>query len=68
MSPVLKKVPARFYRSSNGRELVPEWLKALDKEDRRIIGQDIATVEYGWSVGMPVCGPLGPVYRKSTAH
>jgi len=59
MSPDLKKVPARFYRSPNGREPVREWLKELDSEDRRAIGQDIATVEYGWPVGMPVCRPLG---------
>jgi phage-related protein len=31
----------------------------LSPEDRREIGQDIATVEYGWPVGMPVCRPLG---------
>ena len=31
----------------------------LPPEDRREIGQDIATVEYGWPVGMPVCRPLG---------
>jgi len=59
MSSDLKKVPARFYRSSSGREPVREWLRALDSEDRRAIGQDIATVEYGWPVGMPVCRPLG---------
>jgi len=59
MSPELKKVSARFYRSLNGREPVREWLKALDKEDRRTIGQDIATVEYGWPIGMPVCRALG---------
>jgi phage-related protein len=59
MSPELKKVPARFYRSASGREPVREWLKALDAGDRRAIGQDIATVEYGWPVGMPVCRPLG---------
>lgn len=59
MSPELKKVPARFYRSSSGREPVREWLKALDPSDRRTIGQAIATVEYGWPVGMPVCRPLG---------
>src|ERR1019366_10586723 len=59
MSPDLKKAPARFYRSSNGREPVREWLKALDSGDRQAIGQDIATVEYGWPVGMPVCRPLG---------
>lgn len=31
------------------------WLKGLPDEDRRIIGLDIATVEYGWPVGMPIC-------------
>ena len=31
------------------------WLKGLPNEDRRIIGLDIATVEYGWPVGMPIC-------------
>lgn len=31
------------------------WLKGLSDEDRHIIGLDIATVEYGWPVGMPVC-------------
>ena len=36
-----------------------EWLKALPREDRRLIGYDIETVEFGWPVKMPVCRPLG---------
>lgn len=28
-------------------------------EDRRAIGYDIATAEFGWPVGMPVCRPMG---------
>src|ERR1700730_9685146 len=59
MPPELKKVPARFYRAPSGREPVREWLKALPPLDRRCLGEDIATVEYGWPVGMPVCRPLG---------
>jgi phage-related protein len=55
----LKKVPARFYRSANGAEPVRDWLHALSKEDRKEIGTDIATVEYGWPVGMPTCAPMG---------
>lgn len=35
------------------------WLLGLDKEDRKVIGKDIATVEYGWPIGMPACAPLG---------
>ena len=27
--------------------------------DRRIIGNDIATVEYEWPIGKPTCAPLG---------
>jgi phage-related protein len=55
----LKKIPAAFYRTSAGTEPVRDWLKALRAEDRREVGHDIATVEYGWPVGMPICRPLG---------
>ncbi len=59
MAEGLKKLPARFYRSETGAEPVREWLGGLPKADRRIIGVDIATVEYGWPVGMPACRPIG---------
>jgi len=36
------------------REPVKEWLKDLDRNDRRIIGYDIKTVEIGWPLGMPL--------------
>lgn len=55
----IKKLPAAFYCSASGKEPVREWLKALDEADRRIVGQDIATAEFGWPVGMPVCRSLG---------
>lgn len=55
----LKKLRARFYRSAAGAEPVREWLVSLPKRDRRTVGLDIATVEYGWPVGMPTCRPLG---------
>ena len=55
----LKKLPASFYATSNGNEPVREWLLDLDGEDRRTIGHDIATAEFGWPVGMPLCKSLG---------
>ncbi len=55
----LKKLPAAFFRTAANNEPVREWLKALDDADRRIVGEDIATAEYGWPVGMPVCRSLG---------
>jgi len=37
-----------------------DWLKSLKPiEDRKQIGVDMKTVEFGWPVGMPVCRPLG---------
>ncbi len=54
-----KRVPARFYRTAAGREPVREWLLGLSQEQRKQVGTDIATVEFGWPVGMPTCRPMG---------
>lgn len=53
-----KRVPARFYRSESGSEPVREWLQSLSRKDKKAIGVDIMTVEYGWPVGMPTCRPM----------
>ena len=55
----LKKLPAAFYATPGGNEPVREWLSGLNDEDRRIMGVAIATVEFGWPVGMPLCRLLG---------
>lgn len=54
-----KRVPASFYQNENGTEPVRDWLKSLDAEERRLIGIDIKTVEYGFPIGMPTCRPMG---------
>jgi phage-related protein len=43
-----------FYRTGAGSEPVREWLKSLNKEERKIIGEDIKTVQLGWPLGMPL--------------
>ncbi len=53
-----KKLPAS-YETPAGSEPVREWIRALDAADRKIVGDDIATLEFAWPVGMPVCRPLG---------
>lgn len=63
-----KKVPARFYKSASGTEPVRDWLLGLSKEERKEIGTDIATVEYGWPVGMPTCAPLGSGLYEVRTH
>ena len=56
-----KKLPAVFYQTATGRELVRECLKTLGDRDRKAIGMDIATVEFCWPVGFPQRRPLtGP--------
>ena len=55
----LKRLPARFYRSDAGREPVREWLKGLDLEDRKAIGEDVKDVEFSWPIGMPLVRSLG---------
>ncbi len=51
----MKRVPAIFFRTEAGNEPVREWLRAMTAEDRRRIGEDLKTVEFGWPVGMPTC-------------
>ena len=55
----LKKVPAVFYQTTQGVCPVREFILGLSREDRQIIGNDIATVEYSWPIGKPTCAPLG---------
>jgi phage-related protein len=52
-------IPLAFWRSVTGREPVREWLKDLPREDKRTIGRDIAKVQFGWPVGLPLCRALG---------
>ena len=53
-----KILTVAFYRTENGREPVREWLLSLDDEDRKIVGDDLKTLEYGWPIGMPLCRPI----------
>jgi phage-related protein len=55
----VKVFPAAFYRSASGTEPVRDWLRDLPTVDRRAVGFDIATAEFGWPMGMPLCRSLG---------
>jgi phage-related protein len=47
-----------FYRTESGNEPVREWLKSLSPKDRKIIGEDIKTAQFGWPTGMPLIRKL----------
>jgi phage-related protein len=44
----------------SGREPAREWLKELPVADRKIIGDDLKTVQFGWPLGMPLIRKLEP--------
>ncbi len=54
----LEPIPLVFWRSPAGREPVREWLRELPREDKRTVGRDMAKVQFGWPVGLPLCRPL----------
>ncbi len=47
-----------FFRTETGREPVREWIKSLPREQRKPIGEDIKTVQFGWPLGMPLVRKL----------
>jgi phage-related protein len=48
-----------FFKTDTDNEPVREWLRALSKEDSKVIGADILTVQYAWPVGKPLVDNLG---------
>jgi len=49
-----KPLKVHFYKTEMGSEPVRDWLLGLPKVDRMTIGFDIATVQFGWPLGMPL--------------
>ena len=49
----------RFFMTDAGSEPVKEWLKSLPAIERKVIGEDIKTVQLGCPLGMPLVRNLG---------
>jgi phage-related protein len=54
-----RPLPVVFFRTAAGNEPVRTWLKALPAEERRIIGEDLKTLQFRWPLGMPLVRSLG---------
>ena len=54
------RLQVRFYRTEAGNEPVREGLKMLPPEEKKIIGDDLKTAQYGWPLGMPLIRRLEP--------
>ena len=50
-NPILE---VNFYSTEQGNEPVRRWLKSLSAFDKKRIGEDIKTVQFGWPLGMPL--------------
>ena len=48
------KLHVLFFRSDADVEPVRRWLKSLTIEQKKAIGEDIKTVQFGWPLGMPL--------------
>ena len=48
-----------FYSTELGQDPVRQWLKQLPLSDKRVIGEDIKTVQFGWPLGMPLVRHIG---------
>jgi phage-related protein len=59
MTDTPRKTPLVFYRTRGGIEVVRNWLKRLDPDDRNVVGQDLMRAQFRWPVGMPLCRSLG---------
>jgi len=59
MPKIPKKISVVFFQSDRGKMPVRDWLVGLTTKDKKIIGEDIKTVEFGWPIGMPVVRSLG---------
>lgn len=49
----------RFFATEAGTEPVRDWLRTLSATDRKLIGENIKTVQFGWPLGMPLVDHLG---------
>nr|VFJ67592.1 MAG: Phage-related protein [Candidatus Kentron sp. DK]VFJ68764.1 MAG: Phage-related protein [Candidatus Kentron sp. DK] len=52
--PIEPILTVNFFRTNSGREPVRDWLKDMDKEDRKRIGEDIKLVQFRWPLGLPL--------------
>ena len=57
-----------FFRLDSGREPVRDWLKNLNRENRKIIGEDIKTLQFRWPIGMPLTRKMGESLWELRSH
>lgn len=63
-SPVLE---VRFFKTDADSEPARDWLKSLSATDKKAIGENIKTVQFGWPLGMPLVDHIdGDIWEVRT--
>ena len=57
--PAPRPLKTHFFRTETGNEPVRDWLLGLSKEEMKMIGTDILTVQWAWPVGKPLVDSMG---------
>ena len=47
-----------FFKTASGKQPVRDWLKGLPRKERKIVGDDLKTAQFGWPLGMPLIRKL----------
>ena len=70
--PILQVV---FFRTPSGRESVRDWLREMEKDDRKVIGEDIKLVQFrcpsvchSCANLKPICGKCGRASAVAASH
>ena len=50
----VERLQVVFYKTNVNNEPVRDWLKTLEKREKKLIGEDIKAVQIGWPLGMPL--------------
>jgi phage-related protein len=66
--PIDRPIRVAFFRLDSGGEPVRDWLKSLPKEQRKAIGEDVKTLQFGWPIGMPLVRKLAADLWELRSH
>ena len=66
--PIARPIRVAFFRLDSGGEPAREWLKDLPKEQRKAIGEDVKTLQFGWPIGMPLVRKIADNLWELRSH
>jgi len=47
-----------FYQTATGKQVILDFIRSFDAKDRKIIGENLRTVQFGFPMGLPLCRAL----------